>query len=266
MLTLQLLVGNFSAEFSFIDTANGNFKLNGSSAAFGRGDINKLRQSLDKDANQRPNPENTNPDIGAFESPFSIASPKLYTVEGGDQKTYIQWDHSVSNNKLKYYIYRSTFSIDSLVGSVIFDSVGASINSYIDSNGLLNLTKYFYRIKAVDEKYNLSAFSNQLFVTPNKPLSAPDSVKIESSPWRLKIIWKDTTFKAKSFNIYRGLSRDNLRLLKSGVNGNYFIDSSVSKNTDYIYSIKSVDSVGAVSDTSRTIIGSFRRNNILCKQ
>jgi len=252
--------GNFSAEFNFIDTTNGNFKITGNSAAIGTGDITKLPQAFDKDGSQRPNPENTNPDIGAFESPFSIASPKLFTVEGGNQKTFLQWDHSISNNKLKYYIYRSTSSIDSLGSSTVFDSVAATINSYVDSTNLVNLTKYFYRIKAVDENYNLSAFSNQLFVIPNKPLSPPDSIRIETAPWRLKIIWKDTTFKAKSFNVYRGASRENLRLLKSGVIGNYFVDSSVIKNTEYIYSIKSVDSVGAVSDTSNTITGSFRRN------
>lgn len=255
-------VGNFAAETNFVDTLRGNYKLNGLSKAIGNGHRTFLSQQIDFDNRTRPNPANSRPDIGAFESAAALAAPVLTSVEGSDKKVYIQWEHTVSDTKTRYFIYRSISPIDSLGNLSAIDSVDARNNTYIDSVGLSNLTRYFYRLKVKDNVFNPSAYTNELSVTPNKPLPPPDSIKLEAAAWRLKVSWIDTTKKARSFNLYKGTSIADLKLFKSSIVENSFIDTSVLKGVRYFYYVKSVDSVGAVSDSSKIVSGSFTRNII----
>jgi len=245
--------------FNFVDTLRGDFNLKGSSITFGRGSA-QISNLNDYYGNNRPNPLGSNPDIGAIESPYSISSPKIYNIEASNNKINIEWDHLNTSNLLKYYIYRSTTSIDSSTSLIIHDSVVNSKSSYIDTINVINLTKYYYRIRSVDIRYSTSSYSNQVIATPNKPLGAPDSVYLLTAPRNIKINWKDSTGNAKSFALYKGTSKDNLRLYKSGITKRFYEDTSVLKFITYYYSVKSIDSVGSISDSSAIVSGKFNRN------
>lgn len=245
--------------FNFVDTLRGNYSLKGSSISFGRGSA-QISNVNDYFGNTRPNPLGSNPDIGAIESVYSIASPKIYNIEASNNKNKIEWDPLNAINLLKYYIYRSTSSIDSNVSLTIYDSIANDKNFYIDSNNVINLTKYYYRIKSVDLGYSTSSYSNQVNATPNKPLGAPDSVSLLIAPRNIKIKWVDSTGNAKAFALYKGTTKENLRLFKSGILNKFYEDTSVLKNITYYYAVKSIDSVGSISDSSAVVSGKFNRN------
>ncbi len=250
-------IQNESMPFNIIDTSTTNLKLSIYSNAIGRGDDSFTDITNDYYGNNRPNPSNSKPDIGAIETPFSIAGPTLKLVEGGNNKNILYWAKSNNSNTAKYFIYRSTSTIDSSSLINPIDSANNTIVSYIDSNNIVNLTKYFYRIKVIDNFHNKSAFSNEISVTPNMPLGAPDSLGISIAPRKIRISWVDTTHKANYFNIYRSNDLINFDLFATKITSSYFDDSSVLKNTTYYYLVKSVDTVGAVSDTSKTISGKY---------
>ena len=60
--------GNLSGNPLFIDAENGNFRLSPYSPAIGAGTLTGA-PSTDIEGNPRPNPEGSNPDMGAYEKP-----------------------------------------------------------------------------------------------------------------------------------------------------------------------------------------------------
>jgi len=247
-------VTNYSAEFEFSDTAKGNYNLSIYSKGLGNG--NNALSELTKDyyGNNRPNPTGSKMDLGAIESIYAINAPSITNIEGGDKKVNIQWSNLNNPSLLKYYLYKSTNEIAENSNLSPFDSVSALVVSYIDSSNLTNLTRYYYRIKAGNSLFQKSSFSNSISVRPNKPLSPPINLQYQSAPRRIKITWNDTTGKASSFTIYKGKSRSSINLYKTGIKTNFFNDSLIDKGTDYYYYVKAIDSVGAVSDSSKNIL------------
>ena len=248
-------VNNFSTAFQFIDTARKNYTPTPFSKALGGARASFVNFSYDQIGGLRPNPAGTLPDIGAIESVYNINATNLINGEGGDKKIGIQWLQIKSTVLNKYYIYRSTSRIDTLINIVPHDSVSSSVNSYLDIKNITNLTPLYYRVKAGDNNYNLSAYSNEIMVTPNKPLNPPISLSLLSAPRILKLTWVDSTKKAKSFKVFKGTTRANVSLFVSGITNSFFSDSTAAKGITYFYCVKSVDSVGAVSDSSMFVSG-----------
>ena len=254
-------LNNRSAEFQFIDTANQNYALTNNSIALGFGNNTAVGLTKDFYGNPRPNPAGSNMDLGAIESIYSMNAPLISSAEASNKQVKLEWNRLNNTRLNKYYIYRSTSLIDSLSTLEAIDSVASTANFYIDSNNINNLTKYFYRIKAGDLQYNKSAFSNPVNVTPNKPLVSPVAFAYQSAPRVIKLTWSDTTQQATGFNIYRGLTKSSISFYKKIGKTNSFNDTSVVKSIPYYYYIKSIDSVGAVSDSS-AIITAINTGNI----
>jgi hypothetical protein len=245
---------NFSAAFEFVDTSKRNYSLSIFSRAIGIGNNILAEISKDYNGNTRPNPAGSRMDLGAIENQYAINTPTLTSVEGGNKKVYLEWSNLENTSILKYYIYRSTTEISENSNLTPIDSVSSTIVSYVDSINLVNLTRYFYSIKAGNNQFQKSSFSNSISVRPNKPLSPPINIQYQSAPRRIKILWKDSTGKASSFNIYKGKSKNSINIYKSGIKTDFFNDSIVEKGTNYYYYVKAVDSVGAVSDSSTNIL------------
>ena len=254
-------LNNRSDDFQFIDTANQNYALTNNSIALGFGNNTAVGLTKDFYGNPRPNPAGSNMDLGAIESIYSINAPLISSAEASNKQVKLEWNRLNNTRLNKYYIYRSTSLIDSLSTLEAIDSVGSIANFYIDSNDINNLTKYFYRIKAGDLQYNKSAFSNPVNATPNKPLLPPVAFAYQSAPRVIKLTWSDTTQQASGFNIYRGLTKSSISFYKKIGKTNSFNDTSVVKSIPYFYYIKSIDSVGAVSDSS-AIITAINTGNI----
>ena len=245
---------NFSAAFEFADTSKRNYSLSIFSRAIGIGNNILAEISKDYNGNTRPNPAGSRMDLGAIENQYAINTPTLKSVEGGNKKVFLEWSNLENTSLLKYYIYRSTTEISENSNLTPIDSVSSTIVSYVDSTNLVNLTRYFYSIKAGNNQFQKSSFSNSISVRPNKPLSPPINIQYQSAPRKIKILWKDSTGKASSFNIYKGKSKNSINIYKSGIKTDFFNDSIVEKGTNYYYYVKAVDSVGAVSDSSTNIL------------
>jgi hypothetical protein len=222
-------VNNFSTAFQFIDTARKIYTPTPFSKALGGAKASFVNFSYDQIGGLRPNPTGTIPDIGAIESAYNINATNLINGEGGDRKIGIQWLQIKSPVLNKYYIYRSTSRIDTLINILPHDSVSSSVNSYLDIKNITNLTPLYYRVKVGDNNYNLSAYSNEIMVTPNKPLNPPISLSLLSAPRILKLTWVDSTKKAKSFKVFKGTTRANISLFVSGITNIFFIDSTAAK-------------------------------------
>ena len=255
--TLSDTTGNiYGLDPAFVSIRNDNYRLSNTSPLIGRGMTFDRLPTKDFLDTQRPFPANSNPDLGAFENQFSIGTTTILNGDGGDRKIEIEWAPIINNNLLnKLYIYRSTNSIDSTISILPHDSVSGSVFTYLDIRNVTNLTPLYYRVRAVDNNYNLSAYSNQIVVTPNVPLTPPISLNLIAAPRVLKLTWIDSTRKAKSFKVYRGTNLTNFSLLANNVLTSSFVDSTARKAVTYFYFVKSVDSVGAVSDSSSFVSG-----------
>lgn len=62
--------GNIDGTPSFVDPDKGDYRLSEGSCCIGAGRMTPDVPEKDKDGNPRPNPQDSNPDIGAYESPL----------------------------------------------------------------------------------------------------------------------------------------------------------------------------------------------------
>ncbi len=91
-----------------------------------------------------------------------LTQPTGLAAEAGDQKVTLTWESNTESDLSSYRIYRETASnpTDQLT------TVTAGNASYTDTE-VTNNTTYYYRITAVDEDGNESAYSEQVSATPN---------------------------------------------------------------------------------------------------
>ncbi len=88
-----------------------------------------------------------------------VPAPTSLTTNPGNQRMVLSWSASVAPNILRYRIYRSTSS----PASVLIDSTSST--QYVDSN-LTNGTRYYYRMRAVNNLFIEGPFSNEIQSTP----------------------------------------------------------------------------------------------------
>ncbi|MBV6505562.1 MAG: hypothetical protein ILNGONEN_01125 [Syntrophorhabdaceae bacterium] len=83
----------------------------------------------------------------------------------------LTWSHNSEPDLLLYRVYRNIES----PANILLDTVSAGTNTYVDSTDIDNNRVYFYRITAVDNDLNESAFSNEVstFVPKFPDLEVP---------------------------------------------------------------------------------------------
>jgi hypothetical protein len=210
--------------------------------------------------NARPGPAGTNSDIGAVESVFGIASPLLVALDGSDKKVSVVWRKPINGTVDGYEIFRSTATIPATASTATF-TINKADSLFLLDTALVNLTKYFYRIRAFSgtTTKSYSAFSNELFVQPNVPPTPVDTVFAYAGPRSIALKWTDTAGKRK-YNVYRGETTTLLEKIATRVDTTFYVDNSAKANVKYFYGIAVVDSVGAASTISK--LASTKANNI----
>ena len=186
---------NYKLSPIFNDTVNYDFSLKANSPGIGYG---KFDQSKHIDTvindylyNIRPLPNGSNPDVGAFESLYKLPAPTISKNEPGNKNVKLTFSIDSVTNSLdtikSYKIYRSISSIaDNSNITEIYTIVSPSTFTFIDSIGLTNNIKYYYRVKVVYKDNTLSGFSNQVFSTPNI-VDTIKNITISNSPNIAKI-------------------------------------------------------------------------------
>jgi uncharacterized protein (TIGR02145 family) len=130
--------GNIDFNPLFSDTANGDYRLSDSSSCIGAGidsieiaGIWYVAPDYDLDNNSRPNPENSNPDIGAYENPLGITSNNAPSVSLNmtleEQHGFVLFNIDMSDpdgDELNAVLYFSTDSSNWIEASA--QPIGAS--------------------------------------------------------------------------------------------------------------------------------------------
>jgi VCBS repeat-containing protein len=96
------------------------------------------------------------------------AEPTGLVAIADDGSVTLNWDDNGEPNLASYTVYRKETT-----GSYTAIATNVSLSTYVDS-GLTNGTSYYYVVTAVDFEGNESANDNELFATPQVPISLVD--------------------------------------------------------------------------------------------
>jgi len=163
---------SFGYDPLFTAAATGDFSLSDASPLIGAGTSSYGGNSApanDIISATRPNPGQSNPDMGAYENSLSN-SPYPSPVSGarvtaGNQSAVLVWTANSDGDIVSYNIYEGTTSnftpsISNLVTTVTHPVVTITIT------GLTNGTTYYYQISAVDEDSYEGSYSSVISVVP----------------------------------------------------------------------------------------------------
>ena len=250
--TLYDTTGNIGGDPHFVDTLNNNYRLSAYSNAIGQGFAFGDLLAKDIEGNIRVNSWRSNPDIGAFESSYKFSSPFITKGEPSNKKTILTYIQSPKTNIVNYKIYRSAISISDTSTLTQLATIDSSKLSYIDSVGLTNNTKYYYRVKSVYSDNSISGFSNQITSIPNI-VDTIKNITISNSPNIAKFTWSIPSVVNNKFQIFRSIDSINKTLLVDTLSINYYSDPSLVRNTKYYYWLRAIDSTGAYSNYSSAI-------------
>jgi len=90
------------------------------------------------------------------------AAPQNLIVIPGKNHVRLSWDNNIESDFLRYRIYGGS----SPNPITAIDSTNNIADTTIVITGLINGTKYYFRLTAVDSSYNESDFSNEVSATP----------------------------------------------------------------------------------------------------
>lgn len=168
-----------------------------------------------------------------------------------DNQLIITWDASSDNTGVsEYKIFRNNNEI-------------ATVNStiYTDDNFDLQ-NQYIYTIRAVDSFGNISDTSTSLRINSedNEPPSIPGGLSYtDVTDSKVMLAWDDATdnIGIAGYSIYR----DDIEIGTTS-NTNY-TDESVQPNTQYIYTVRAVDTSGNTSEDSNSLLVKTETGNIV---
>ena len=146
---------------------SGDYSLAASSVAIGRGTDeyeNIDAPAFDYNSSIRPNPDGSDPDLGAFENslsstPYPNKPQSLSVASERDSSIVLSWTANSEDDLAKYRIYYGTSSATTLLDSV------SGTPSYT-AEGLNNYTTYYFAVSAVDLDGYESGKSNEVSGEP----------------------------------------------------------------------------------------------------
>jgi gliding motility-associated-like protein len=243
-------VGNINVDPLFADT--NYIRLLNNSLCIGAGD-STVRVSEDYYQFPRPMPAGSKPDIGAFESLGKFPSPSLTSVEPGNKKVTVFWNQTPPDGIVGYKLYRSQSSIsDTAALQPLIVISGVLQNSYVDTTSLVNGTSYFYRIRSFDADSVQSGYSNELSARPDL-VAVPSGLAVSNSPATARVTWDSVSGAGTRYRLYRGTDSTASSILVDMLSSVSYNDTTIARNITYYYSVRAINSTGAISDYSRYV-------------
>jgi|GEM_PF-4901461 len=154
----------------------------------------------------------------------------------------------------KFYIFRD----ESANATALIDSVEGSSLSYSD-NTVNEMTRYYYRVTALDSNGFVSALSNEVNGMPldNTAPDAPFGVEAIAGNFLVDLLWEpNTEADLKHYTIFRNTSNDFNGASKITRLSSEFIsyrDSSLTGSETYYYWLKATDISGNISEFSSAV-------------
>jgi hypothetical protein len=187
-----------------------------------------------------------------FELIDVIAIPQVSTLE------YI--DTKISYGEVYRYRIKSVFRFVNNFDLPMFGDSDASLNqkqtkNYIDQNQVVNLKKTYYYDSESSKPSVVSATES---TRPDSPSAVRGFPNTKNKTIFLTWSQKNTNRDVSGFNVYRKeVSDKNYTKLNSellNIRENFYIDSDLKVDTDYVYSVESVDIHGNFSKLSVQLI------------
>ena len=173
---------------------------------------------------------------------------------------HLTWNANAEPDLNHYNVYRGTttgFQVNTLTDTPLAQP---NSNSYSDTNGLSESTKYYYRIAAVDNSANIGTLSDEKSgttldsIAPSKVLGL-NVTPVSSS--RLDLAWTaNTEPDLAGYRIYRGNTSGfainftcDVPIAQPTVNS-YSDTDNLSASTTYYYRVVAVDTSGNIGELS----------------
>jgi len=130
---------NIQEDPEFVDLDNNNYHLQNWSQLIGAGTITDNMADTDMDGNPRPNPENTNPDIGAYENPYGVPQYQPQVLNVPADYSSIQAGLTAANATDTVLVQPGTYTENIFwpeTNGIKLISAGDSSNTIIDGGGV----------------------------------------------------------------------------------------------------------------------------------
>lgn len=167
------------------------------------------------------------------------AKPTGLNAEAGNGSVTLTWDANSEPDLASYSVYRSETSES--YGSALTN--GLTSPGFVD-NSVVNDTTYYYKVTATDTNSNESVKSDEHSATPtDAPPAAPAGLSAVADDGSVTLIWNaNSEPDFASYSVYRSTTSSNYTAaLTNGLTSTNFVDSTVSNDTTYYYSITATD-------------------------
>jgi parallel beta-helix repeat protein len=199
---------------------------------------------------EEPNPNGGRIDMGAYGGtnvtlPDAVApsAPVAVSAESGDGSITLTWRVNLEPDFLRYRIFRGT----SANPNTQIDSVSVAADTVKTFTGLNNGTAYFFRIRALDNSGNLSAYSNEVSATPLGIPSAPSNLTATvASSSQINLTWSAASGFPARYRIFRSLASGSGFSQIDSVNSpaTAYSNAGLTAITNYFYVVRSVNTAG----------------------
>lgn len=177
-------------------------------------------------------------------------------------RVFLSWKANSEEDLLGYAVYKANFSTDEYVQKPgpIFTN-----NSYVDTIKLNNLTeKVYYKVKAIDKRFNSSAFSAVLILEkPDKIPPVPPVFKsIRSDSVGISIAWNFSDSEdVIEHLLYRKADTEHewslVKTIFKSDTTSFYKDISVKHRVNYAYTILAVDDDGLESIPAEPVSATY---------
>jgi chitodextrinase len=178
-------------------------------------------------------------DLTAADTDAPTAADGLTALAGGADKAVLLWNASTDNVGIAgYNVYRNG------------TNVGASPYPVFQDTGLAGSTQYCYQVEAFDGAGNLSAKSGEACATTlaaadtSAPAAPSGLTATAASSSRISLTWTASTDGVLGYQVFRGGPRIGATAQTS------FVETGLSENVEYCYTVKAFDAAGNVSAAS----------------
>jgi hypothetical protein len=195
---------------------------------------------------------------------YVVPAPSNLTAysSGPTSPTYLTWTDN-SNNELLFFVERS--GPDTTSSFSVFSQVGTNVTSTYDSSTSSTIPgMYYYRVMASVNSSGTtrSEYSNTVSVFRGSPppvtVAAPTNLAASSSNNLVSLFWTDNSNNETGFYIERSgpFTTSSFSVIaSSGINANYFTDTSVATGT-FAYRVRAYN--GSILSLYSNTVSVFR--------
>lgn len=186
--------------------------------------------------------------------------PFLKQVTFSDGKNQIDWVKNTELDLAGYHLYRSTGD-DTIMLRINTDLIPVDIARYLDRTVVAGKT-YHYQLVAVDERNNVSLYSNKISIRLREKAEevahkvAISKVKFDKASASVKVSWKSDVQEGNyQYILFRRVGNTEFQMISKKGEGLNYRDTNVRPGDVVEYQVRMYDDAGRVT---RSEITSFK--------